>query len=152
VAPPDDRLVESLIDLASLYTRLHKYAQAEPLVRRASEIEEHLSGPQHPAVARVLTLHAMVLRALGRGDEVTAAEFRLRAILTHPSVRGSSMGWEKEGATDEALDADERACARDAQYGVTPFGPLIDPDGFTQCIEGHGWHRQGRLVDHPRRQ
>jgi len=144
--PPDERLVESLIDLAILYGRLHRYAEAEPLVRRAGELEEKLRGPQHPALADILSRHAVVLRALGRQAELTDVETRLRASLARPSVRGPSMRWEKAGVTNEGLDADERACARQAEYGATPYGPLIEPDGFTRCIEQRGWHRPSGLI------
>ena len=26
-------------------------------------------------------------------------------------------------------------------YGGTPYGPLIDPDRFTRCIESRGWRK-----------
>jgi hypothetical protein len=143
---PDERLVKSLIDLATLHLRLHEYAQAEPLVRRAAEVEEGLRGPRHPAVGGILSLHVVILRALGRAAELTDVEARLRAILARPSVRGPSTRWEKDGAAGEALDAEEQRCAREAEYGTTPYGPMIDPDAITRCIQRHGWHRQGPLV------
>lgn len=151
VAPPDERLVASLIDLARLYRQLHKYAEAEPLARRAGEIEEQIRGPQHPGVARILVVHAAILRALGRDAEVTDVEARLRAILARPSVRGPAMRWERAGATEEDLDADERACALETQYGTTAYGPLIDPDRFTRCIEQRGWREKNRPVEREER-
>jgi tetratricopeptide (TPR) repeat protein len=137
--PPDDRLVESLEGLAGVYRTLRREVEAESLLRRAVGLAEQLSGPRHPAVAQVLAEHAAVLRGLGREIEADAAEARLTAILTHPSVRRPSIRWQRAGAPEADLAADEAACAREARYGISPHGPLIDPDRFTGCIERRGW-------------
>lgn len=46
----------SLTNLADLYVVLHRYADAEVLLRRAVAVEEARVGPGHPAVAAVLGL------------------------------------------------------------------------------------------------
>jgi tetratricopeptide (TPR) repeat protein len=135
------RLVESLGNLASVYLALHRYAEAEPLIRRALAVEERRAGSGHPAVAAVLADYLVLLRRLGRHAELAAVEGRLRAILAHPSVRAPSLVWEKRGAESEDLDRDEDECLGEARYGGTPYGPLIDPDRFTRCIEDRGWRK-----------
>jgi hypothetical protein len=97
-------------------------------------------------VARILADHAVVLRALGRGTEAAAVEARLRAILEDPSVQRPSTIWERPGFAEADLDADEVACAREARYGTSGHGSLIDPVGFTRCIERHGWRPKSRLA------
>jgi hypothetical protein len=138
--PPDDRLVESLEGLAGVYRTLRRELEAESLLRRAVGLAEQLWGPRHPAVAHVLAEHAAVLRELGRAVEADAAEGRVAAILAQPSVRRPSLRWERAGRPDGDLGADEAACAREAWYGISPHGALIDPARFTGCIEGRGWH------------
>ena len=51
-----------------------KYAEAEPLLRRALEIDEAALGPDHPDVAQVAENLAEVLRHLGREDEARQFE------------------------------------------------------------------------------
>jgi len=48
----DTRLATSLNNLALLYSEQDRYAEAEPLARRALEIWEKALGPEHPNVAQ----------------------------------------------------------------------------------------------------
>ncbi len=137
----DRRLAGSLGNLVSLYLTLHRYDEAEPLILRALAVEERRVGAGHPAVAAVLADYLVLLRQLGRHAELPAVEARLRAILANPTVRAPSIVWKKRGADSEDLDRDESQCLAEARYGGTPYGPLIDPDRFTHCIEGRGWRR-----------
>jgi hypothetical protein len=137
--PPNDQLVESLEGLAGVYRILRREAEAESLLRRAVGLAEQLSGPRHPAVADVLAEHAVVLRLLGREGEADAAEARVAGIRARPSVRQPSVRWQRTGTPDGDLGADEAACAREASYGFSRQGPLIDPARFTRCIEERGW-------------
>jgi len=143
VSPPrgNRRLAESLGNLANVYLALHRYEEAEPLLRRALAVEEQRAGARHPAVAAVLADYLVLLRRLGRHAELPAVEARLRAILADPTVRAPSLVWEKRGADSEDLDRDEDECLDEARYGGTPYGPLIDPDRFTRCIENRGWRK-----------
>ncbi len=140
-APAGRRLATSLANLAELYAALHRYAEAEGLLRRAVAVEEQRVGPGHPAVANLLADYLVVLRMLGREADVRATEARLREILAAASVRAPRLTWEKPGAGPEALEQDEEACRNEARYGTTPYGPLLDAERFTGCVEARGWRR-----------
>ena len=60
-----------------LYHAQGKYAEAEPLYRRALAIREKALGPEHPDVAKTLENYAELLRKANRKAE--AAEMRERA-------------------------------------------------------------------------
>jgi hypothetical protein len=136
---PGRRLGASLSNLAELYVVLHRYGDAETLLRRAVAVEEARVGPGHPAVADVLADYVVVLRHLRRDAERAAAEGRLRGILAEPSVQAPGLAWRKAGAGPEELERDEAACGEAARYGITPYGPLIDGDRFTRCVRERGW-------------
>jgi tetratricopeptide (TPR) repeat protein len=51
---PDDRLAAALNDLGVFYYRSNRDAEAEPLHKRALEIQESLLGPTHPDVVKTL--------------------------------------------------------------------------------------------------
>jgi tetratricopeptide (TPR) repeat protein len=65
---------------AALYWEQGKYAQAEPLYRRALAITEKALGPDHPNVATVLENYARLLRAMKRGAVAGELEARAQAI------------------------------------------------------------------------
>jgi hypothetical protein len=136
---PSRRLGMSLTNLADLYVVLHRYGDAEVLLRRAVAVEEARVGPGHPAVAAVLADYVVVLRHLRREAERAAAEDRLREILAEPTVRAPGIAWRKSGAGPEELERDEEACGEAARYGITPYGPLIDGERFTRCVRERGW-------------
>ncbi|MCZ6847497.1 MAG: tetratricopeptide repeat protein, partial [Alphaproteobacteria bacterium] len=73
-------VVASLNNLAGLYGAQGKYAEAEPLHKRALAIYEKALGPEHPDVARVLKNYAALLRKTGRSGEATMMELRAKAI------------------------------------------------------------------------
>ncbi len=62
------------------YRDQRKYAEAEPLFRRALLIAEKTLGPEHPNVAQVLENYADLLRKMGRAEEATEMEARAQAI------------------------------------------------------------------------
>jgi hypothetical protein len=141
---PDARLGRSLTNLADLYVVLHRYGEAEALLRRAVAIEEARVGPGHPAVADVLADYLVVLRHLGRETERAATEGRLRGILAEPTVRAPGISWTKPGAGPGELERDEEACGEAARYGITPYGPLVDGERFTRCVRERGWRSTAR--------
>ncbi len=49
--PQDPRLATTLNNLAGLYQAQGRYAEAEPLYKRALAIIEKALGPEHPPVA-----------------------------------------------------------------------------------------------------
>jgi tetratricopeptide (TPR) repeat protein len=78
--PQDTRLVTSLNNLAVLYANQGKYAQAEPLHKRALAINEKTLGPEHPDVAQSLENYATLLRITKRVAEAEKLEARAREI------------------------------------------------------------------------
>ena len=77
---PDLRLARSLNNLAAAYAAQEKYAEAEPLYRRALAILEKVRGPDHPDVATALSNYAALLQATNRGAEAAKLEARATAI------------------------------------------------------------------------
>ncbi len=57
-----------------------RYAEAEPLFKRALAIMERAFGPGHPHVAVSLENYAALLRETGRNTEATRMEARVEAI------------------------------------------------------------------------
>ncbi len=78
--PQDPRLATSLNNLAIIYNEQGRYAEAEPLYKRALAIWEKALGPEHPRVAKSLENYAALLRETGRGAEAGKMEARAKAI------------------------------------------------------------------------
>ena len=78
--PQDPRLATSLNNLAVLYGTQGKYAEAEPLQKRALAINEKALGPDHPTVALSLGNYAALLRKTQRNAEAVKMEARARSI------------------------------------------------------------------------
>ncbi len=78
--PQDPRLATSINNLAGLHLVQGKYAEAEPLFKRALTIGEKALGPEHPDVATALENYADLLRETGRGTEAAKMEARAEAI------------------------------------------------------------------------
>ena len=66
--------------MAELYGNIGRYAEAEPLFKRALVIREKALGPEHPDVVTSLESYALLLRDMGRPDEASMLESRARAI------------------------------------------------------------------------
>ena len=78
--PEDLRLATSLDNLAGLYVKQGRYAEAEPLHKRALAIYEKTLGPDHPQVAQTLENYAALLHKIERSGEATTNELRAKAI------------------------------------------------------------------------
>jgi len=65
----DPRLATSLNGLAGVYRAQGRYAEAEPLYRRALAIREKALGAEHPDVAQSLNNLALLYAAQGRFGE-----------------------------------------------------------------------------------
>ncbi len=78
--PQDPRLATSLNNLAVLYEARGRYAEAEPLYKRALAIVEKALGPEHPDVATSLENYAALLRKTERTTEATKMKARAKAI------------------------------------------------------------------------
>ena len=67
---PGHPLVTMILDhLALLYTSQGRYAEAEPLFKRALAIREKALGPDHPDVASCLNNLAILYKEQGRYAE-----------------------------------------------------------------------------------
>ncbi len=84
----DPRLAASLNNLAALYDTQGKYAQAEPLYRRALAIREKVLGPEHPAVATSLNNLAGLYYAQGKYTQ--AEPLFQRALAIREKTLGAS--------------------------------------------------------------
>ena len=88
----DGRLIYSLNDLAELYRAQGKYAEAEPLFKRALANQEKVLGPKHRKVAPSLNGLALLYQAQGKYAEAEPFFRRVLAILEkalgpeHPDV------------------------------------------------------------------
>jgi tetratricopeptide (TPR) repeat protein len=84
LAADPDRNSEMAIkfNLAVLYARQSRYAQAEPLFREALAMSEALVGPDHPDTARILQWYALVVRKTKRKRDANALEKRAKLILS----------------------------------------------------------------------
>ena len=80
LGPEHPDVAKSLNNLALLYQAQGRYAEAEPLHKRALVIREKALGPEHPDVAKSLENYAALLRKAGRGGEATKMEAHAEAI------------------------------------------------------------------------
>ena len=69
-----------LKNLASLYQAQGKYAEAEPLYKRALKIMEQTLGPNHPDVATVCENLAELYKQIENEDEAEKLETRAKKI------------------------------------------------------------------------
>jgi tetratricopeptide (TPR) repeat protein len=76
----DPRLARTLNDLAAVYSTQEKYAEAEPLYRRALEILERGEGAEQPDTATSLNNLAVLYDTQGRYSEAEALYRRALAI------------------------------------------------------------------------
>ncbi len=75
-----------LSDLGTLLYARARYAEAEPLMRRALAIDEQGLGPEHPGVARNLNNLAALLQATNRLAEAEPLMRRALAIMLRSST------------------------------------------------------------------
>src|SRR5262249_61455138 len=97
-----------------------RYAEAEPLVRRALAINEKVRGPEHPAVAYGLNNLARLYRAQGRGAE--AEPLHQRALAIDEKMRGSELPTTRRIRTDPRSTQQDlgRPAAPDDEERETP--------------------------------
>ena len=69
-------------NLGQLYFKLHRYADAESLYRRALEIRERSLGPNHPDLIETLNAYAVLLKKTKRKQEAEVIMFRAEKIAT----------------------------------------------------------------------
>jgi tetratricopeptide (TPR) repeat protein len=66
LGPNDRGVATSLNNLATLYLKLGRYAEAEPFSKRSLSINEKVLGPNHPDVATSMNNLASLYEAQGR--------------------------------------------------------------------------------------
>ena len=84
--PEDPRLATSLNNLGELYRAQGKYAEAEPLSRRALAIDEKALGSEHPDVAT--DLNNLALLSYNQGKYAEAETLNQRAL----AIREKALG------------------------------------------------------------
>ena len=119
--PDDQRLATSLNNLAALYQVQGKYAEAEPLYKRALAIWEKALGPEHPYVATSLNTLAALYRDQGNSAEAEPLDrrglaIREKALGPEPPDGATSLGnyadlLRKTGRVSEATKMEARAKA-----------------------------------------
>ena len=99
--PQDPRLATSLNNLAELYGARGKYAQADPLHKRALAIREKALGPDHPDVAT--SLNALADIESRRRDEDQArkvGKVRLMMAVVSSQAEGEALLARVRSGTD----------------------------------------------------
>lgn len=117
----DPRLATTLAWVAELYRSQRRFSEAEPLVRRAIEIDEKTNGPDHPNVAMSLNSLALLYHNQGRQGEIEPLLKRALAIFEkssgpeHPFVATNlnnlGMLYRNQGRIEEAEPLLRRALA-----------------------------------------
>src|SRR6267154_177379 len=123
-----------LNNLAALYQRQERYAEAEPLFKRALAIHEKAAGRQHPAVATLLNNLGQVDKVQCRYAEAEPLIKRSLAIREkvlgpdHPDVARSLNNladlYERQGRYAEAQPLFERALGPDHPDATTSTNNL----------------------------
>jgi len=78
-------LLSSLYSLASYYRSQKQYTKAEMQYKKALQMKEELSGPNHRDVVTILEKYADLLREAKRYPEADNLASRAAAILAKPS-------------------------------------------------------------------
>ncbi|GJL55126.1 MAG: hypothetical protein NPIRA02_22580 [Nitrospirales bacterium] len=78
-------LLSSLYSLASYYRSQKEYTKAERQYKKALQMKEELSGPEHRDVVTILEKYADLLREAKRYPEADNLSSRAAAILAKPS-------------------------------------------------------------------
>jgi tetratricopeptide (TPR) repeat protein len=95
LGPNHPKAATALNNLASLYSKLGRYADAEPLSKRSLSINENVLGLSHPDVATSLNTLASLYEAQGRYADAEPLYKRSLAIREkaldpdHPDVAAS---------------------------------------------------------------
>src|SRR5262249_41274960 len=119
-------VARSLNNIADLYERQNRYAEAEPLYRRALSIRERAVGPDHPEAATSTNNLANLLRLEGRVNDalpllarliVTGrAQVRVALPALYDAQRQQLVA--SETALDDALNVIQRGAQSSAASAV----------------------------------
>lgn len=116
--PQDPRLMTSLNNLAGLYYAQGKYAQAEPLLKRALALHKERLGPEHVEVATALQNLALLYDVQNRYTEAEPLYLQALALkekilgVTNPStiktIENYALFLRKRNRTAEAIALESR--------------------------------------------
>ena len=142
-------MAESLNNLAVLYRNQGKYAEAEPLLKWALDIQEKALGPDHPNVARSLNNLADIYSNQGKYAEAEPLYKRSLAIREktfgpdHPNVadslRSLALLYWNQGRYAEAEPLYKRSLAiREKIFGpeLTQVAVSLNDLAAIYCDEG----------------
>src|SRR5262249_53349889 len=126
-------VARSLNNIADLYERQNRYAEAEPLYRRALSIRERAVGPDHPEAATSTNNLANLLRLEGRVNDalpllarliVTGrAQVRVALPALYDAQRQQLVA--SETALDDALNVIQRSAQSSAASAVNKLAVRI---------------------------
>jgi CHAT domain-containing protein len=133
LGPDHPRLAAALNNLAKVYQAQERYADAEPLIKRALAIGEKALGPSHPRFANVLNHLADLYRAQGRYAEAlplvqtTIGQGRAMPSVALPVLfAAQGNGLMPAGkAQDDALNAVQHASRSAAAAAVNKLGARL---------------------------
>ena len=124
--PQDPRLATSINRLGDVHLHQRRYAEAEPLLKRALAIREKALGPKHPDVAMSLNNLALLYKAQGFYGEAEPLYQQALAILEkalgpeHPHLAIGLNNYaallRKTGRSAEATRMEARAKAIRAKF------------------------------------
>jgi CHAT domain-containing protein len=133
LGPDHPDVARSLNNLADLYERQSRYADAEPLYQRALAIRERAVGADHPDTATSANNLAFLYRAEGRVADalpmvqrlIGGGRAQLRAALPvlFDAQRQQLLG--SENALDQALNAIQRGTQSSAASAVNKLAVRI---------------------------
>ena len=109
MGPDHPDVAPSLNNLAGLYEAQGRYAEAEPLYKRALAINEKALGPDHPDVAASLNNLANLYQAQGRYAE--AEPLYKRALAIQEKALGpTTPSWPRASTTWHAIRVPGTVC------------------------------------------
>jgi tetratricopeptide (TPR) repeat protein len=125
----DPRLAESLNSLAVLYATQGKQVEAEPLFRRALEINAQVFGPEHPDVATTLSNLAPLYATQGKYTDAEHLFGRALSINIkvsgpgHPTVASNLRALAALHAMQGNFGEAERFVRRSLEIDEKTLGP-----------------------------
>jgi tetratricopeptide (TPR) repeat protein len=81
MGPNEPKIATSMSALANAYRQQGKYADAEPMYKKAVETMSRIKGPTCQELIPIYDNYAKMLRAAGRGPEADKMDAKARAIF-----------------------------------------------------------------------
>jgi tetratricopeptide (TPR) repeat protein len=81
MGPNEPKIAQSMSALANAYRQQGKYADAEPMYKKAVETMSRIKGPTCQELVPIYDNYAKMLRAAGRGPEADKMDAKARAIF-----------------------------------------------------------------------